>query len=554
MRSRNVVKVVGPLTVLLTVGLLAAGCGGSRGPGPPTVAPSPPQVETQNLGCSFYLLDFTTGEVELLAPDDPRIPEPDPEEQVSPQAVVTGPGYADRALRLTRSKLLSDTGSPGRYVWHMTIENQSDETFGAHSDGTVTGIEILVPVIVFKDASNNPVNGGGTYGWTALNPVIGTPVYNTGQKLDPGETLEYDNVQFSLPEGATKAAVGLLLRADTAYVHVPGLGECYVTTIAGTQTAGTQTGPVGAAAFDYPYGLTVDDNGDIYACDADNNYVVKVSAGQVSVLAGDGTTGDENDLHRPHGCQFYYGGGYLVVSEELGDQISLVSMAGNVYRIAGSAAGASGNVDGDGDTARFNVPTGVDVLGDTIYVADYGNNSIRTVRYIGDGSRASPSSYEIDTIATGLSDPISVCVDGQGNVFFTDRAAHKIYVIPRGSGTKHVIAGGAGGGYQNGMGDVARFSGPYGIDDDGAGNLYIADRGNRRIRLMYMTGADITQASHWTVTTLAGTGALAIQDGVGSLAKLRSPSQLRVGPSGTVFFSGSHYLGRVDRITPPVPY
>ena len=433
----------------------------------------------------------------------------------------------------------------------MTIENQSSETFGARADGTVTGIEIVFKVIIFKDAGNNPVNGGGTYGWTALNPVDGLPVYNTGEKLGPAETLDCDSVQFALPSGATKASVGLLLRADTAYIHVPGVGDAYVTTIVGSNDDGCGTGPLGAVLLEYPRGIVVEDDGDIFVADSANDRIVRISGGQVSSFAGDGTVDDENDLDYPSGLQRYTSS-YLVVSEHSGNQISVVTGSGAVYRIAGDSAGSSGSADGDGDTARFYSPMAVDVQGDTIYVTDSGNDSIRTVKYIGRGSRSSAANYDVDTLVSGLTNPRGVCVDSQGNVFFTDYTDDKVYVIPRGSTTASVIVGSAGGGYLNGTGDVAKVNGPWGIDDDGAGNLYIADNGNRRIRIMYLTGTSITTASDWTVGTIAGTGTSGISDGTS--AKVRYPREVRVDPSGSVFFTGEHYLGRVDRIAPTVPY
>ena len=551
MRSYSAAVVSG-IVVLVLAGLIGAGCGGSGGPEAPAVGPAPPPVTTQELPCTFFNLDFTTGVVEVLADDDPRIPEQFGQSQLTPQAVTKSCAWSGSALRLNENEIISVSGTPGRFVWKMTIQNQTEETFGARVDGTVTGIEILFYHINFKDSGGSSVNGGGTYGWTALNPVGGLPVYNTGEKLDSGESLEYDAVQFSAPAGATQVGVGVALRADTAYVHIPGVGESYVTTIAGTSKQENQTGPLGAALFNHPEQMFVDDNGDIYLAVRGNDNVVKIANGQVSVLAG------ADALNGPHGCQYYGRFGstdYLVVTEENDSQISLIRMnTGIVYRIAGSSTGVSGDVDGDGDTARFHSPAGIDVLGDTIYVADYFNGKIRKVRYQGYDSRTSPSSYYVTTLVSGLGSPGSVCVDGQGNVFCTDYTDDKVYVIPRGTTTASVIVGSAGAGYLDGTGDVAKFNIPWGIDDDGAGNLYIVDYGNRRIRLMYMTGTDMTNASHWTVATIAGTGTPAIKDGVGSQAQLRYPTHVRVGPSGTLFFTGQHYLGRVDRITADVPY
>ena len=550
MQITSVVRATGVATVLLIVGLMGVGCGGS-GSGLPGVAPTPPQVESGTSGCSFYLLDFTTGQVELLAADDPRIPTEHRQEQVSSQAVIDAPGYSYKALRMVRTKLLGTAGTPGRYVWHIAIENQSNEIFGALPGGTVSGIEILIPSLVFSGPSGAK-DGGGAYGWSALHPISGTPVYNTGRKLDPGESLDYCGVELSLPPGATYALAGMLLRADTSYVHVPAVGKSYISIIAGDYEAGNLTGPIGGVLLNEPRAIVVEDNGDIFLADKDNNRVIKISDGRVSAFAGDGTEDDENDLDEPSGLQ-RYAASYLVTCERGDHQISLIGSDGSVYRIAGSSTGASGYADGDGDTARFNVPTSVDVFGDTIYVCDAQTVTVRTVRYLGRGPRTSAARYVVDTLNSSIT-PGGICVDGQGNVFVTDYNSDSVSIIPRGSSTEHTIVGAAGSGYQDGTGDVAKMNFPTGIDDDGAGNLYIADSINSRIRIMYMTGTDITSASDWTVGTVAGTGAFAIEGGVAAITPLYDPRRLRVGPSGSVFFSGNNYLARLDRIAPSVPY
>ena len=554
MQITSVVRVIGLATAALTIGLMGAGCSGS-GSRLPGVATTPPQVQSDYLGCSFYLLDFTTEKVELLAADDPRIPAEHRQEQVSSQAVVDAPGYTYKALRMIRTKLLGTPGTPGRYVWHIAIENQSSETYGAQPDGTTTGIEILIPSLTFKGPGGTTVNGGGAYGWTALNPVTGAPIYNTGRKLGPGESLDCYGVELSLPPGATYALAGMLLRADTSYVHVPAVGKCYVTVITGASEEGCLTGPVGSVLLHTPAGIVVKADGDIFLADAANNRVVEISDGRVSPFAGDGTGDDENDLDWPQGLQ-RYAGSYLVTCEMDDHQISLISSDGSVYRIAGSSSsnGAWGSADGDGDTARFYNPMSVDVLGGTIYVTDHGNDAVRTVTYTGRGARTIAANYVVDTLVSSISYPYGICVDRQGNVFVTDYVYDQVSVIPRGSSTAHIIAGSVGGGHQDGTGDVAKMNQPFGIDDDGAGNLYIADTVNNRIRIMYMTGTDITSASDWTVGTVAGTGSAAIGDGVGAATPLSAPRDLRVGPSGTVFFSGHDYLGRLDRIAPSVPY
>ena len=88
---------------------------------------------------------------------------------------------------------------------------------------------------------------------------------------------------------------------------------------------------------------------------------------------------------------------------------------------------------------------------------------------------------------------------------------------------------GGGGGYADGTGAAAQFSGTRGVAVDGSGNMYVADQSNNRIRkIVVATGV---------VTTLAGSGTLGNADGTGVAAQFNYPNGVAVDGSGNVYVS-----------------
>ena len=152
-----------------------------------------------------------------------------------------------------------------------------------------------------------------------------------------------------------------------------------------------------------------------------------------------------------------------------------------VSTLAGSA---SGYTDGTGTSAKFNYPSGVAVDGaGNVYVADYNNHRIRKITTSGVVSTLAGSTYGY-TDGTGTSAkfkyPYGVAVDGAGNVYVADRYNHRIRKITA-SGVVSTLAGSTQG-YTDGTGTSAQFAYPFGVAVDGAGNVYVADESNHRIR------------------------------------------------------------------------
>src|ERR1035437_6967265 len=169
--------------------------------------------------------------------------------------------------------------------------------------------------------------------------------------------------------------------------------------------------------------------------------------------------------------------------------------------LAGPAEVGGGDADGPGSLARFRYPYGaaVDSAGN-VYVADYGNSTIRKVTPGGmvttlAGLATSPGSADGTGSAARFYGPMGVAVDSAGNVYVVDTSNSTIRKLTPG-GVVTTLAGLAGNrGSADGTGSDARFYCPWGVAVDSAGNVYVADSLNHTIRQATPSGV---------VTTLAG--------------------------------------------------
>jgi sugar lactone lactonase YvrE len=142
----------------------------------------------------------------------------------------------------------------------------------------------------------------------------------------------------------------------------------------------------------------------------------------------------------------------------------------------------------------------------------------------------------LSTLAGKLDDPFGVALDASGNVFVA--ASDGIHqVTPEG-----VVTAFAGGreGLLDGTGSAAAFNTPSAVAFDRRGNLYVADTGNHAIRKITPAGV---------VTTLAGNGKPGDADGIGAAAQFNGPVGLAVDKAGNVFVADT-YNDRIRRIAP----
>jgi hypothetical protein len=151
-------------------------------------------------------------------------------------------------------------------------------------------------------------------------------------------------------------------------------------------------------------------------------------------------------------------------------------------------AGSTGSADGTGSAARFTEPYGVAVdSAGNVYVADTYNHTIRKVTPAGvvttlAGLARSIGSADGTGSAARFFYPYGVAVDSGGNVYVADSYNNTIRKVTP-AGVVTTLAGLAGSpGSADGTGSAARFTHPFGVAVDSAGNFYVADRDNHTIR------------------------------------------------------------------------
>ena len=266
---------------------------------------------------------------------------------------------------------------------------------------------------------------------------------------------------------------------------------------------------------------------------------------QVSVLAGSSAAGNINGegenarFFRPHGVAVDKLGN-VYVADESNQSIRKVTPTGHTTTLAGS--GTRGFADGPGASAQFQFPHSVAVDDNGyVYVADRGNNRIRKV---------SPAGY-VTTLAgsgaTGFADgtssvaqfanPSGVAVGADGVVYVTDTDNNAIRRITS-SGVVSTLAGSTTAGFVDGTGSGARFRKPWSVAVDSEGTLFVADSDNFSVRKVTASGL---------VTTLAGNGTQAFADGKGDDARFGAIHGIALDAGGDLYVAdvGSQRVRRV---------
>jgi sugar lactone lactonase YvrE len=323
-----------------------------------------------------------------------------------------------------------------------------------------------------------------------------------------------------------------------------GWGQNYeVITLAGGKFC---DGPTLEEKLYQPCGIAVDNKGNVYFTDSDNNKICKISSeGVLSILAGSGEFGYADGIGNAAMFKFptdvaIDNAGNLFVADAENHRIRKISPSGVVTTFAGS--GIPGNADGIGNAASFTAPTGIAVGSDGyLYVADTRNALIRKISPSGKVTTLAGSGTDAYAdgigIAASFDSPTGVAVDDTGNVFVGDCGNHRIRKISK-SGVVSTIAGGSNNIFSDGTGSEVSFSFPGSLAVDRNGNIYVADEGNNCIRKINSKGE---------VTTIAGSRTLGYKDGVGTAARFKSPTGVAVDSVGNIYVAdgGNHYVRKI---------
>ena len=309
------------------------------------------------------------------------------------------------------------------------------------------------------------------------------------------------------------------------------------TIIAGSDSAGFANGTGNAARFDHPFGMALDQAGNLYIADQGNSIIREMTPGLVvSTFAGTphvpGSANGTDTLasfNKPFSVAVD-GSNNVYVADAGNNTIRKIAPDGTVSTFAGT--GVPGSADGT-DTATFNSPLGVTIdQSGNLYVADYGNDLIRKITPAGVVSTiagkpgVSGAADGLDTAAR-FDLPESVAVDVSGNIYVADNGNNEIRKITP-SGQVSTLAGNGTAGNINAKGSGATFNSPFGLAIDASGNIYVADSGNNLIRKVTSDG---------TVSTFAGSGAKGAGNANGIQATFNTPAGITIDASGNLYVS-----------------
>jgi uncharacterized protein (TIGR03437 family) len=442
-----------------------------------------------------------------------------------------------------------------------TIAGTGGQGFGGDG-GPATAAPLLYPYggvvdkagsYYFADALNHRIRKVAADG--TISTVAGNGT--AGFSGDGGSAL---NAQITTPNAVTMDAAGNLLISDTGNHRVRKVSAGgTISTIAGNGTAGFSGdgGPAAGASLNTPHGVAADAAGNVYITDQVNERVRKVAPdGTITTFAGTGVedfTGDGGPAKNAAlNFPFYVAAdtaGNVYIADTNNFRVRKVGADGNIATIAGNG----GTFSGDGGSAIgavLNYPSNVAVDGKgNIYVADTGNDRVRkvardgTITTIAGNGKLDGGGDGGPGTSASLNHPYGIALDTAGNLFIADTHNNKIRELTA-DGVIRTVAGKGARGYtgDGGQALAATFANPRGVAVDGAGNIYVADSFNHVIREVTVNGA---------IKTIAGTGTAGFSGdgGTATSAQLNEPLGVAVDTAGNVYVLDS-LNARVRKITP----
>ncbi len=493
MKSRLANKVViGLVCLVVFSSVIVVGCGGGKISSTPS-KPSTPEVSpSRSIATARFNVDVKTRQVTITPISGENQP-------VKSRLVLTG-----TSVNFTSSTLLDHPGNPGIKIIKVSLVNRWNLPIGQLPNGTVVGIRVLFSSIT------------GVSAFSDIRPTV------------------------------------------------------TVSTFAGTGSSGANDGHVNSATFSYPSGVAFDSSGNLYVTDYGGHRIRKIQGGFVSTIAGSGSAGYANGIgnaalfNAPFGIAYNPVDNSLVVTELSGQRIRRVTLDGRVSLIAGT--GTPGDANGSGNVAQFRQPSGVAVGNDgTIYVSEALGHRIRKIVLTG-SDPTNPAHYTVTTLAgsttatSGFADgirtaarfncPRSLAIAPDGTLYVADQGNYRIRRVSP-TGEVVTIAGTGVSGIADGSGDIARFQAPYGIVWVN-GALIVSEATAhvlRQIRLKEPNASEV-RASSWLVQTLAGSaGNSGSTDGSGANARFNVPRLLAAGSSGNIYVADA-YNHKIRRIAP----
>ncbi len=458
------------------------------------------------LMCDDYQLlssgSGSTGTTVVVSPQSPILPLGN---NIQFSAVVNGPDAASGVNWSVNgvqggSGLYGTITASGLYTAPQSLPTRAYVSVTATSAGDPSATAgTNVQIVLAVPGTITTVAGDGTAGYSGDGgPSVSATLYHpSGLAFDGGGNLFI-----------TDSANNVVRRVD-ATTHT-------ISTIAGTGVAGYNgDGGLGVTAeLNQPTHVVFDSTVNLYITDANNQRIRRVDAltDEITTVAGNGLAGFAGDggpatsaeLNYPDGVALDTNGN-LFIGDAQNNRIREVSISnGNIATVAGDGVPGYSGDGGIATNAELNFPSRPDVdTSGNIYIADYQNNRVREVNaatgiittiagngvagFSGDGGPAT---------AAELNGPLSVAVDSKGVVYIADSINERIRAVNTTKnpitvmgiaiqpGDIQTLVGSGQAGYygDGGLGTNAEVNTPTGLTLDLDGNLYFADLHNNVIR------------------------------------------------------------------------
>jgi len=449
------------------------------------------------------------------------------------------------------------------YVIRMVIKATAkistiagNHTAGYNGDGGVaTSAEM-------NQVFNLAVNGAGTtvtfadyYNQRVRQFTVGgsiATVAGNGTASFSGDGGAATSAELDYPEGVAVSSTGTVYVSDSNDYHVRKFtvgGNISTVAGNGSATVETQLSPEAptAAVLQYPYGIWIDGSNDIFVAESHNYEVRELvhTNNQLIDFAGDGTYGFSGNGSAAASAELTYDygvakdlAGNVYIADTYNQVIRVVNSAGIISTFAGTEGRAGFTGDGGAATSAWlYYPEGVATDNkNNVYIADYDNYVVRKVTagtistIAGIGGRNGYSGDGGPATAAMLYQPVAMAVDPAGNVFIADYQNCRIREVNAVTGIITTVAGNGSCGFTgDGIATENSIYYPQGVAVDANDNLFIGDDTNR-VRWISPSGV---------MTTIAGTGTAGYNGdgGPATSALLSEPTGVALDSTGDIVVS-----------------
>ena len=419
--------------------------------------------------------------------------------RITPGSFVSGSAANSATLRLF---------SPAGCLWNVS-SNSSFVTITSGNIGSGEGVISFSVAPNTGDWRAGTITAGGLSYTVVQSANIAliqeqicrvTTIAGTGEAGYSGDNGPALSARLNDPRAVVTTPVNDAIIADTGNLRIrKWTQDIIIRAFAGNGQPGFAGDGANALAASFqPAAMVLDSNANLLIADETNHVIRRVDfLGRVTTLAGtgrpgfsrDGTPATEAQLNSPRGLAI--GPGDTIYIADTGNHvIRTIQRDGTIKTFAGSGSPGFGGDQGFASNAIFNTPTGLaaTTTGD-LYIADTGNHRVRVIDsqanvrtvagngvagYAGDGGQAA---------LARLNGPVSLAIDDQARLYIADRGNHRIRQVTLGANTIVTAAGTGTAAFNgDGIGPQTAFNGPLGVSVDTESKIWVADSGNHRVR------------------------------------------------------------------------